>query len=132
MDNFYRPLSPKQSEAARNNQYNFDHPHAFDTELVLQVLVDLKAGRSVNIPIYDFVTHNRIPGKFVKVYGADVVILEGIFVLYDDRILENLDIKIFVDTEDDIRLARRCSRPLFFFLSLRCITCLSVCSFLIA
>eukprot|EP01128_Nolandella_sp_AFSM9_P004704 TRINITY_DN2152_c0_g1_i2.p1 TRINITY_DN2152_c0_g1~~TRINITY_DN2152_c0_g1_i2.p1 ORF type:complete len:504 (-),score=73.81 TRINITY_DN2152_c0_g1_i2:553-2064(-) len=112
MDNFYKPLTPEQSALANQNLYNFDHPDAFDIELLNQVLADLKAGKSVNIPIYDFVTHNRVPNKFVKVYGADVIILEGIFVLYEKKILDQLDVKLFVDTEDDIRLARRLRRDI--------------------
>lgn len=100
--------------------------------LLYQTVVDLKAGKSVNVPIYDFATHSRcaffpitrnilincfsIEGSSKKVYGADVIIVEGIFVLLDDKLRTEFDIKLFVDTEDDTRLARRRNSLIYAFL----------------
>ena len=59
MDSFYKVLSPTQHEAAAHNEYNFDHPDAFDFELLRKTLVRLKEGKKVEVPIYNFVTHSR-------------------------------------------------------------------------
>ncbi|CAG8592840.1 3277_t:CDS:10 [Paraglomus brasilianum] len=109
MDSYYKPLSPEQLDSAMNNDYNFDHPNAFDYEMLAQTLKDLKEGKRVEIPIYDFTTHSRRP-ETSTVYGANVVIFEGIFALYDKTITDLMDLKIFVDTDADIRLARRCKQ----------------------
>lgn len=112
MDSFYRNLTVEEKARAAATEYNFDHPNSFDMDCLLEVLSKLKEGKSTMIPEYDFVTHSRVDGKGKVVYGADVVILEGIFVLYDTRIRDLLDMKIFVDTADDIRLARRLRRDI--------------------
>lgn len=111
MDSFYNVLTPSQSEEARNNNFNFDHPTAFDIDLLLEKLTALKAGKSIELPIYDFKTHGRSK-KTKYIYGADVIVLEGIFALYDERIRKLLDIQLFVETEDDLRLARRLKRDI--------------------
>ena len=72
------------------------------------VLEKLKAGKTVEVPIYDFKTHSRLD-RTRHVYGANVILFEGIFAFYDPRIRDLMDLKIFVDTDDDIRLARRCN-----------------------
>ena len=82
---------------------------AFDFDLLLETLTNLKAGKNVNVPIYDFKTHSRVPNKSRHVYGANIIVFEGIFALYDRRIRDLMDLRIFVDTDDDIRLARRCT-----------------------
>lgn len=110
-DSFYKILTPEESHEANKNNYNFDHPTAFDMDLLLETLQKLKAGRSVELPIYDFATHGRT-AKTKYVYGADVIVLEGIFALYDDRIRALMDLKIFVETDDDVRLARRLKRDI--------------------
>lgn len=97
-------LSPE--ERAR---INYDHPEAFDTELLIKHLNELKLGNPIEMPVYDFKTHTRLP-KTVHVEPGEVIILEGILVLYDQRVRELLDIKIFVDTPDDIRFIRRLVR----------------------
>ncbi|RHZ78191.1 hypothetical protein Glove_166g245 [Diversispora epigaea] len=111
MDSFYKALTPEQKKDALNSNHNFDHPDAFDFDLLLQNLKDLKEGKRVEIPVYDFVTHSRIQ-QSTPIYGANVIIFEGIFALYDRRILELMDMKIFVDTDADIRLARRLKRDI--------------------
>ena len=121
-DSFYRNLGPDELKLAFSGDYNFDHPQAFDDALFKQVLVDLKAGFPVTIPHYNFVTHSRLvsyggnyvnfrsyrdPDQAVRIENVDVVLIEGILVFYDPEIRELFDMKIFVDTDSDIRLARR-------------------------
>ncbi|CAG8519696.1 18681_t:CDS:10 [Acaulospora morrowiae] len=111
MDSFYNILTPEQRNEAANNNYNFDHPDAFDFDLLLETLKNLKEGKKVEIPEYDFVTHSRL-SKTTTLYGANVIIFEGIFALYDRRIMDLMDMKIFVDTDSDIRLSRRLIRDI--------------------
>jgi len=107
MDNFYKSLTAEQMAMAHNNEYNFDHPQAFDYEKLFQVLQDLKKGVKVEVPIYDFKTHSRLADKTTTIYGANVIIFEGIFALWDKDVRDLMDLKLFVDTDSDIRLARR-------------------------
>lgn len=113
MDCFYKILNHKQHLAAERNEYNFDHPDAFDFELMLEVLKKLKEGRKVEVPVYNFVTHAR-EATTKTMYGANVIIFEGILTFHSAEVLEMLDMKIFVDTDSDIRLARRLKRLVFF------------------
>lgn len=109
MDCFYKILNRKQHEQAERNEYNFDHPDAFDFELMLDVLKKLKEGRKVEVPVYNFVTHAR-ETTTKTMYGANVIIFEGILTFHSAEVLKILDMKIFVDTDSDIRLARRLKR----------------------
>ncbi|KAI3379839.1 hypothetical protein SNEBB_010842 [Seison nebaliae] len=109
MDSFYKELTPEQHELANKCEYNFDHIDAFDFDILIKTLNDLKQGRSVEIPVYNFQRHAR-ESYTKKIYGASVVIFEGILVFCNEQILKMLDIKIFVDTDSDIRLARRLQR----------------------
>eukprot|EP01120_Amphizonella_sp_Union-15-10_P010370 TRINITY_DN4138_c0_g1_i1.p1 TRINITY_DN4138_c0_g1~~TRINITY_DN4138_c0_g1_i1.p1 ORF type:complete len:365 (-),score=62.39 TRINITY_DN4138_c0_g1_i1:4-1098(-) len=109
LDSFYKGLTPEQSKNA--SEYNFDHPDAFDYDLLLQTIKSLKEGKLVEIPVYDFKTHSR-SSHTKTVYGADVIILEGILVFFLRELRDVMDIKIFVDTEPDIRLARRLRRDI--------------------
>ncbi|XP_034551588.1 uridine-cytidine kinase-like 1a isoform X2 [Notolabrus celidotus] len=111
MDSFYKDLSPEEQTLAANNDYNFDHPGAFDFELLVATLRKLKQGRSVKIPVYDFTTHRR-QKDWKNVYGASVIIFEGIMSFADKELLQLLDMKIFVDTDSDIRLVRRLRRDI--------------------
>ncbi|XP_055628550.1 uridine-cytidine kinase-like 1 [Toxorhynchites rutilus septentrionalis] len=111
MDCFYRILNEKQHLQATRNEYNFDHPDAFDIELMKDVLQRLKEGRKVEVPVYNFVTHSR-EAHTKTMYGANVIIFEGILTFHNPEILEMLDMKIFVDTDSDIRLARRLKRDI--------------------
>ena len=70
-------MTEEQHELAKNNEYNFDHPNSFDFELVVSTLKDLKKGKQVNIPIYNFETHRR-EVQVKTVYGANIIIFEGI------------------------------------------------------
>uniref|UniRef100_A0A672ZFF0 Uridine-cytidine kinase n=1 Tax=Sphaeramia orbicularis TaxID=375764 RepID=A0A672ZFF0_9TELE len=111
MDSFYKVLSPEEQALAANNDYNFDHPGAFDFELLVATLRKLKQGKSVKIPVYDFTTHRR-QKDWKNVYGASVIIFEGIMSFADKELLQLLDMKIFVDTDSDIRLVRRLRRDI--------------------
>ncbi len=130
MDSFYKVLSEEQHEAAARNEYNFDHPDAFDFALLVKTLKRLKSGKRVEVPIYNFVTHRREPktssmyGKRIRTKnvnsnfttffdsGANVLIFEGILAFHDKDVLDLLDMKIFVDTDPDIRLSRRLKRDI--------------------
>ncbi|XP_022750477.1 uridine kinase-like protein 1, chloroplastic isoform X2 [Durio zibethinus] len=107
-DSFYRGLNAE--ELKRVHEYNFDHPDAFDTEQLLDCIQKLKSGHSVQVPIYDFKHHRRSSDSFRQVNASDVIILEGILVFHDQRVRNLMDMKIFVDTDADVRLARRIRR----------------------
>jgi uridine kinase len=88
---------------------NYDHPSAFDTELLLEHLDALKNGSPVNCPIYDYSMHDR--GQDIRIVEpADVIILEGILIFENKEVLSRLDIKVFVDTAPDVRILRRIIR----------------------
>ncbi len=88
---------------------NYDHPMAFDNDLLVEHLKALINGKSIEKPSYDFTVHNRSKETAI-VESRDIILVEGILILEDPRIRELLDIKVYVDTEDDIRLARRIQR----------------------
>ncbi|KAG5277099.1 hypothetical protein AALO_G00113520 [Alosa alosa] len=111
MDSFYKVLSKEEQELAAKNEYNFDHPDAFDFELLVNVLKKLKKGKSVKVPVYDFNSHSRRK-EWKNVYGANVVIFEGILAFANKELLKTLDMKVFVDTDSDIRLVRRLKRDI--------------------
>jgi uridine kinase len=105
-DNFYRPLTPEERVLANSDRYNFDHPNAFDWDLLEVMLAKIRKGQRVHIPDYDFKTHSRTEKTHVF-YGADVVIVEGILAMYEEKIRNLCDMLIFVDTDSDVRLCRR-------------------------
>lgn len=111
MDSFYKVLNKEQQELAARNEYNFDHPDAFDFELLVSVLRKLKKGKSIKVPVYDFTSHCRRK-EWKTVYGANVVIFEGILAFANKELLKLLDMKVFVDTDSDIRLIRRLKRDI--------------------
>uniref|UniRef100_A0A8C1QD31 Uridine-cytidine kinase n=1 Tax=Cyprinus carpio TaxID=7962 RepID=A0A8C1QD31_CYPCA len=111
MDSFYKVLSKEEQELAARNEYNFDHPDAFDFELLVTVLRKLKKGKSIKVPVYDFTSHSRRK-EWKTVYGANVVIFEGILAFANKELLKLLDMKVFVDTDSDIRLVRRLKRDI--------------------
>jgi len=92
-------------------QINFDHPDSLDTDLLVEHLGRLKEGRRIEMPIYDFKTDRRL-AESRTVEPAPVVIVEGILVFVDPRVRERLDMKIFVDTDADIRVFRRIRRDI--------------------
>ncbi|XP_013887269.1 uridine-cytidine kinase-like 1 [Austrofundulus limnaeus] len=109
MDSFYKVLNKEEQDLAAKNEYNFDHPDAFDFELLVTVLRKLKKGKSIKVPVYDFTSHSRRK-EWKTVYGANVVIFEGILAFANKELLKLLDMKVFVETDSDIRLIRRLKR----------------------
>ncbi|EFP13595.1 hypothetical protein CRE_24315 [Caenorhabditis remanei] len=109
MDSFYKVLTPEEIKEAHESKYNFDEPKAFDFDLLYEILKRLREGKSVDVPVYDFNTHSRDPNSKMM-YGADVLIFEGILAFHDERIKNLMDMKVFVDTDGDLRLARRIVR----------------------
>uniref|UniRef100_A0A665TZU2 uridine/cytidine kinase n=1 Tax=Echeneis naucrates TaxID=173247 RepID=A0A665TZU2_ECHNA len=105
-DSFYKVLTPEQKAKALKGQYNFDHPEAFDNDLMCKTLKDIVEGKVVEVPTYDFVTHSRLKDK-ITVYPADVVLFEGILVFYPQKVRDMFHMKLFVDTDSDVRLSRR-------------------------
>ena len=106
-DNYYLDRSHLSTE--ERNQLNFDHPDAFDWSLMKQQLNDLYNGLNINVPAYDFTTHTR--KKDIEVLlPAKVIIIEGIFALFDEDMCSKMSLRIFVDTASDIRLMRRIRR----------------------
>jgi len=108
-DAYYKDLSDLSLEERR--EVNFDHPDAFDTDLLVAQMRELRAGRPVQKPVYDFVTSTR-ETRTVTVEPADLILIEGILVLHMAPIREMLDIRIFVDAEDDVRIIRRLMRDI--------------------
>jgi uridine kinase len=108
-DSFYRELSAEEKAMATRHAHNFDAPEAFDTAELLRCVTTLRSGKPCDLPVYDFVTHARA-AEPQRVMPADVIIIEGILVLHMEEIRELLNMKIYVDTDDDVRLARRIQR----------------------
>ena len=88
---------------------NYDHPDAFDNDLLVQHILDLKAGNSVEMPVYDYTIHNR-SDETITVETAPVIILEGILIFAEMSLCDLMDIKVFVDTDADVRILRRIIR----------------------
>lgn len=108
-DCYYGPR-PDLSESERD-ELNFDHPDALDTELLKEHLAQLADGKAIEVPSYDFSTHLRRP-KTTLVFPAPVVVVEGILLFGDAELRSRFDLKIFVDTDADVRILRRVSRDL--------------------
>ncbi|WP_420850248.1 uridine kinase [Orenia marismortui] len=106
-DSYYKDQS--HLEFAERIKTNYDHPFAFDTELLIEHLNELLAGNSIAKPVYDFTKHTR-KDETVIIESCDVIILEGILVLEDEQLRDMLDIKIYVDTDNDVRFIRRLLR----------------------
>jgi len=111
-DSFYRELNDEEKAMAFRGEFNFDHPDALDHKLMLQTLRDLKQGKSVFVPAYDFKTHSRLHENQKEVGSVDVVLVEGILIFYYEVIRNIFDMKLFVDTDPDTRLARRVKRDI--------------------
>jgi uridine kinase len=88
---------------------NYDHPDAFDWGLMNRQLSELLGGRTIEVPVYDYANHNR-SASVVTVAPTRVIVFEGILALYDEQLRENFDLKVFVDTDADVRLIRRLQR----------------------
>ena len=108
-DSYYRNLNDMPLDYRQ--EVNFDHPDALDNDLLVKHIRRLKAGAPVELPIYDFRTHTRT-NQTLHVDPKPIIIVEGILIFADARLLEEMDIKIFVDTPDDIRFIRRLRRDI--------------------
>jgi uridine kinase len=108
-DSYYRDLD--QMPLDYRQQVNFDHPDALDNDLLVEHVRALKAGRAVELPIYDFKNHVR-RRETLGMEPKLITIIEGILVFNEKRLLEEMDIKVFVDTPDDIRFIRRLRRDI--------------------
>ncbi|KAL7056734.1 hypothetical protein AAHC03_020658 [Spirometra sp. Aus1] len=113
MDSYYKVLTPEELEQVKNHTYNFDHPSAIDHELLINHLSRLREGKSVQVPEYDFKTHSRT-SKTRTLYGANVVIFEGVLAFVWPDLTKLMDLKVFVDTDSDERLSRRLLRDTCF------------------
>ena len=109
MDAYYRNHVELTLEERR--RVNWDHPDAFDLELLGRQLTALSAGESVEKPVYNFVTHLR-DDRTETVPAADVVVIDGILLFVDDRVRDLCGVKVFVDTDADVRLIRRIRRDM--------------------
>ncbi len=108
-DSYYRDQSEKTLEERRKT--NYDDPKALETELLVEHLNLLLKGKSIEMPVYDFSLHTR-KKETIKVEPKPVIILEGAFILWDKALRDLFDLKIFIDVEADVRLARRIKRDI--------------------
>ena len=106
-DDYYK--SQKDIPLEERAAMNYDHPSAFDTDLLIHHLDKLKQGVAVDCPTYDYTIHDR-SDKTRRVEATDVILLEGILIFEDEALRDLMDIKIFVDTDADVRLCRRIKR----------------------
>ncbi|KAH6632788.1 uridine kinase family-domain-containing protein [Chaetomium tenue] len=109
IDSFYKSLDEESSRKAFRNEYDFDAPDALDFDVLVERLRDLKAGKRAEIPVYSFEKHARTD-RTTSIYSPHVLIVEGIFALYDPRVLELMDMKIFCEADADTCLSRRILR----------------------
>jgi uridine kinase len=107
LDNYYEDLSHLEYE--ERAEVNYDHPSAFEWELLRAQLDSLLMGQPVEMPQYDFEVHNRKDER-VTVEPSDVIVLEGILSLFDEQVVEMLDLKVYVMTDADVRILRRIER----------------------
>lgn len=108
-DSYYRDNS--DVPPAERERINYDHPQAFETGLLVRHLQDLRAGVAVDVPIYDYASHSRT-GAVRRVQPADIVFVEGILVLENADLRRLMDIRLYVDVDDDERLIRRLTRDI--------------------
>ena len=106
-DNYYKAHDdiPLEERAL----INYDHPDSFETDLIVSHLESLRNGEPIDCPVYDYSIHNRTDRK-IRIHPAEVIIVEGILVLYDERLKNMMDIKIYVDADADERILRRVIR----------------------
>nr|MBA2380450.1 uridine kinase [Blastocatellia bacterium] len=108
-DSYYRNLADMPLD--ERHQANFDHPDAIDSDMMVNHLMRLKQGLKVEMPLYDFVTHTR-SDEIEVIEPRPVVIVEGILIFAEPRVLDLLDLRVFVDTPNDVRLIRRLRRDI--------------------
>ncbi len=108
-DAYYRELTELAPNERAN--FNFDHPESLESDLMVQHINQLKEGRSVELPVYDFTTHSRTD-RTVHVEPRPIILVEGILIFYEPTLRPLFDVKIFVDTDADIRFIRRLRRDI--------------------
>lgn len=108
-DSYYRDLS--HLPLSDRVKQNFDHPASLETELLIRHLEALKNGYKIEIPVYDFVQHTRAP-ETIPSSPKKVILIDGILIFSEPNLRKKMDIKIFVDTDDDVRLLRRLRRDI--------------------
>ncbi len=106
-DNYYKAHDEMTYE--ERCKLNYDHPDAFENDLMIAHLKQLKAGKAVRCPVYDYTVHNRSKDT-VLIKPAKVIIVEGILILADKQLCDQMDIRVFVDTDADVRILRRIVR----------------------
>ena len=106
-DNYYKRHDELTYE--ERCEINYDEPAAFDTDLMVAHLAELRAGRAIDCPVYDFTVHNR-SDEILRIVPKQVIIVEGILIFENEELRNLMDIRIFVDTDADIRLCRRIKR----------------------
>jgi len=111
-DDFYRDKTQEEMVLIRRGEFNFDVPNLIDYENFLRTLVNLINREEVSIPIYSFKTSNVVGQKQIPNINYDVIIVEGLYVLYNDYMLKHFDIKVFIDTKEEIRFKRRLKRDM--------------------
>ncbi len=108
MDSFYK-AQPNTTYEERCKT-NYDHPDAFDADIMLQCVKDLKEGRDTKVPVYDFTIHNRSDQPWEDVKSTPIIVLDGILLFAFPQLVELMDVKVFVDTDADVRILRRLHR----------------------
>ena len=108
-DSYYRNFGDLPLD--ERHQANFDHPDSIDSEMLVNHLIRLKQGLTVEMPVYDMKTHTRTD-EIEHIEPRPIVVLEGILIFSEPRVLDLIDIRIFVDTPDDVRLMRRMRRDI--------------------
>ena len=109
-DSYYKDLSHLTEQEKRD--HNFDHPDSIDFDLLCQQLKELKEGKTIEQPIYSYITCGRSKDETLRVKPADVIIVEGILIYTCAKLRKQMDIKLFVDADDDDRLMRVMSRDI--------------------
>ncbi|MFZ0640440.1 MAG: uridine kinase [Candidatus Acidiferrales bacterium] len=108
-DHYYKDLSHLSS--AERARCNFDHPNALDTPLFVEHIRDLREGRAIERPVYDFTQHRRV-SETVRIESRPAILVEGILIFENEQLRSLMDVKIFVDTDADLRFIRRLARDI--------------------
>ena len=106
-DNYYKAHHDMPFE--QRSKLNYDHPNAFDTDMLVEAIKELKQGRAITCPIYDYSIHDRTD-KTITIKPTKVIVVEGILIFQSRELCQQMDIKIYVDTDADVRILRRITR----------------------